>query len=582
MLLSVFAAGVAVLLQSVPVQTVASSRPRATTPDSLRALRTARRAQETFEFVRRNNLPREVGVGSHHCDVRVGRWCVWNDESNDREPPPEAPRIKEARAKLLGLLDTLGTRFPGDEWIAAQRVRYLIEAKRYGDAVRVADRCSANGSRYLCRAYAGVALHDSGAVAAADSTFEIALAAMPESVRCEWNDISTLLDDEIGKRYERADCAARRRIETSFWRLTTPLFLRDHDFHNEYLARVARTEMQRDSRTPMGSSAEDAYRETALRYGYDTWYVRDEPPPGSMGEIPVAGYRAGGSGFNFVPAYETFITPATLRPDDWDLRLRTARALYGPTYARHFKPLARSQISLFRRGDSALVVAAYDVSDDTTLSRHPLEVGLYALRVDSATVGEPVGTSATAAGSRGIVMATAPWTPMVVSLELLDSTAKTAARTRFGIRPPASEGRVGISDLVMFGPKSADSLPHRLEDALALSLHSDHVGRDRLLGLFWETYGVRANGENVAVSISIERVREGWMRRTAERLRLATPFSPMKLQWTEVPDHRDGIASRSVTLNLAALQPGRYEITLTVTSTDSPPVVAKREVTLDR
>jgi hypothetical protein len=134
----------------------------------------------------------------------------------------------------------------------------------------------------------------------------------------------------------------------------------------------------------------------------------------------------------------------------------------------------------------------------------------------------------------------------------------------------------------MFGPKSADSLPHRLEDALELSLHSDHVGQDRLLGLFWETYGVRAGGENIAVSISIDRIREGLMRRTAERLHLATPFSPMKLQWSEVPDARSGIVSRAVTLNLSALQPGRYEITLTVTAVDSPPVIARREVTLDR
>jgi hypothetical protein len=158
---------------------------------------------------------------------------------------------------------------------------------------------------------------------------------------------------------------------------------------------------------------------------------------------------------------------------------------------------------------------------------------------------------------------------------------RSAARARVGLRPPTN-GRVGISDLVMFGPKSSDSLPHRLEDALSLSLHSDHFSRNELLGLFWETYGVHAEGERFAVSISIERIKEGFMRRTAQKLHLATPFSPMKLNWTERPDQADGIASRSVSLNLSQLEPGRYEIVLTVTPPDGLPLVARREITLDR
>src|SRR5689334_18472485 len=100
--------------QNAPMQTVVPVRrdepmPRvqSSAPDSLRALKTARRAQDAFEFVRKQNLPYEFGVSGHNCDVRVGRWCVWNDESNDRQPPPESPRIIEARKKLLAVLDTL-------------------------------------------------------------------------------------------------------------------------------------------------------------------------------------------------------------------------------------------------------------------------------------------------------------------------------------------------------------------------------------------------------------------------------------------------------------------------------------------
>ena len=579
---------IAALAQNAPSQGLASVRresgvARPPVPDSLRALKSAHRAQEAFEFIRKVNLPREFGVGSHHCDVRVGRWCVWNDETNDREPPPESPRITRERAKLLALLDSLGSRFPGDEWIASQQVRYLIESKRYGDAVHVAERCAASGSRYLCRALTGLALHDSGAVAAADTAFSAALAAMPDSTRCEWTDISLLLDDDIADRYAHADCAGKARIADVFFRLTTPLYLRDGDFRNEFLARVTRTAMQRDSRTPMGSSTEDAFRETAVRYGYDTWFVRDDPPAGSMGDIPVAGYREGGSGFNFVPATDVFASPAALRLDDWDLRQRTARTLYAPAYAHRFKTLSRSQISLFRRGDSALVVAAYDVSGDTLFAAQPLEGGLFAVPlIDSVRLGDARGTITPNAQTRGVMTTEALWGPMVVSIELLDPRTKSATRARVGLRPPSSHGRVGVSDLVLFAPRSADSLPHKLEDALSLALHSDHVGGDKTIGLFWETYGVRSGGEHFAISIGIERIREGWMRKTAERLHLATPFSPMTLQWTEMPDPGNGVASRSVTLNLSQLEPGRYEITLTVSPSDGLPVIAKRQISIDK
>ena len=585
MLITLLVAGFTGLSQSGPPQTVAAAGRDdgvgwrvASAPDSLRALRSARRAQETFEFVRRGYLPREPGVVNHRCDVRIGRWCIWNDESNDRLPPPEAPRIKQARDQLLATLDSIGTLYPGDEWVAAQEVRYLIEAKRYADAARAADRCTASGSPYRCRMFAAVAYHDSGAVVAADSAFSAALAAMPDSVRCKWTDISVLLDDDIGDRYDHADCAGRQRIATAFWRLTTPLYLRDHDFRSEFLARETHTEMQRDAQSPMGSN-DDAFRETGLRYGYDTWFVRDDPPPGSMGETPVAGYREGGSGYNFVPDWSVFRSPADLRADDWDLKARTARTLYGPAYARHIESFS-PQIALFRRGDSALIVATYDLRGDTLLGGTGLEAGLFALPVDSMAVGEPLGKVETDARISGVLMTKAPWGPAVVGLELLDTKKKAAARARIGLRPPPSEGRIGISDLVMFCPQSPDSLPHALEDALSRTSCSYERQRNTLLGLYWETYGVRAEGESFAVAITVERIKEGLMRRAAERLHLATPFSPMKLQWMEVPDRGNGIASRSVTLDFSKLEPGHYEITLQVSPPDGLPLISKRDFTL--
>lgn len=588
MLIPLLTAAFAALFQAAPSQTVAvapggvSTRVQQLAPDSLRALRTARRAQDNFEFIRRQYLPHEYGIGSHACDVRIGRWCIWNEGSGARKAPPEAPRIIEARARLLVLLDSVGSQFPGDEWIAAQQIRYMIEAKRFADAIRVADRCTESGSPYRCRAFAGVAFHDSGAVYAADSAFSRALAAMPDSIRCRWTDISPLIDDDLADRYDHADCALRRAIEAEFWSITTPLYLRESDFHDEFLSRVVRTVMEENSRTPLGSPKEDAFREMALRYGDDTWFSREDAPPGSMAEPVVSGHSENGDGFNFVPRYGVFTSPASLSADDWDLQLRSARTNYAPKYAQHFRPLERRQIALFRRGDSALVVAAYDASADTLFLHDTLEAGLFTLAVNGTHIGEPRGVVKVLASPREVLTATAAWSPMLVSLELLDDSTRSAARLRYGLTPPLAVGRVSISDLLMFRPPSGDATTGTLTDVLPLMLHDLHVSAKEPLGVFWETYGVRAEGENIAVALSIERIKEGWARRAAERLHLATPFSPMHVRWQEIPNQADHVASRSMTLDLSKLDPGRYEISLTLSPRGEPAVVAKREIVIER
>src|SRR5207245_11797888 len=54
-------------------------------PDSLTTLRAARRAQATFEAIRRQHLPYGSGHAGGPCDLRIGRFCYWYD--GDRKPP---------------------------------------------------------------------------------------------------------------------------------------------------------------------------------------------------------------------------------------------------------------------------------------------------------------------------------------------------------------------------------------------------------------------------------------------------------------------------------------------------------------
>jgi hypothetical protein len=169
---------------------------------------------------------------------------------------------------------------------------------------------------------------------------------------------------------------------------------------------------------------------------------------------------------------------------------------------------------------------------------------------------------------------------MVVSVELFNRGTKSAARARYGVRMPSSAGRIAVSDLLLYAPR--DSAQRRLADVIPLALATNRVQAREPLGLFWETYGLRAEGEVLAVSITIERVGDPWFRKAAERLHLASRSYPLRVQWQEVPDRGDGVASRAVSLDLSRLAAGRYRIRLSSTPRGEAPVLATREVVVER
>ncbi|PYP13240.1 MAG: hypothetical protein DMD56_01265, partial [Gemmatimonadetes bacterium] len=84
--------------------------------DSLAMLASARRARDSFEATRRTNLPeRPSGSNGGRYEV-IGRIRYWYDGGDDQDSaPPEPPRIRQARARLLAALDEAGAALPGDE-----------------------------------------------------------------------------------------------------------------------------------------------------------------------------------------------------------------------------------------------------------------------------------------------------------------------------------------------------------------------------------------------------------------------------------------------------------------------------------
>ncbi|HVG46423.1 MAG TPA: hypothetical protein VM890_16885, partial [Longimicrobium sp.] len=116
--------------QQANARMASASTVRAARPDSALVLRGARAAQASFERTRYRNLPwTESRGGGGSCDERIGRFCIYHDDTEtDWTPPPEPEAVKRARAALVAALDRAAAATPGDAWIAGQRVRYLVQS----------------------------------------------------------------------------------------------------------------------------------------------------------------------------------------------------------------------------------------------------------------------------------------------------------------------------------------------------------------------------------------------------------------------------------------------------------------------
>jgi hypothetical protein len=117
-----------------------------------------------------------------------------------------------------------------------------------------------------------------------------------------------------------------------------------------------------------------------------------------------------------------------------------------------------------------------------------------------------------------------------------------------------------------------------LESIRDSSLATSIIPPSRAVGVYWETYGLRAQGEAVHFSLSVEQVGVSWMRRAAERLRLADPTSGLRIQWEEVPKQQGGVAGRGVRLDLSRLRGGRYTMRLTIAADGEAPTTVVREI----
>jgi len=563
----------ATLLQvPAPARPAGQGGPRSGSPDSARLLGDAHGAQRSFESFRRLRLPVQER-GSGPCDVRVGRYCYWRGDDDAEQPPAEDGRIRERRDELIRTLTEAARVAPGDRWTSGQLVRYMVEAGRADDARTYASHDCAAPVEW-CAALTGYAAHAARAYAAADSAFDRALNAMEPGERCHWLDIADLLDGESSKRYEQMDCAARERFFRRAARLGAPLYsVSTTDLFTEHLSRVTRARMAEQSSSPDGVSWGDDVKELMTRYGWPRWYSRSLPPVGSQLEPSITGHDAG-MPYDFFPRLHAIEHSGHTADDDWKLDDARATTGYAPAYARTVHDLP-SQIATFRRGDSVLVVAAWDARRDTTLLGRGLTATLSVVGDSGPAARTPRTLPSGERGSltKGSISTISVIDSGIVSLELVAAEERRAARRRLGI-PARTPGGIALSDVLLYAG-SVDSVS-MLEQA-ADSMLAGTTLTTRVVGAYWEVYGLSPSSGTVKFSLSVEPFDISWTRRIAQRVGLTDPATGLRLQWEDAPRTLNGILARGVRVDLSRLRSGKYRLTLTATTHDGS-ATSSREI----
>jgi hypothetical protein len=559
--------------QTTAVASVASAATQSTNvrpPDSATVLAAARGAQARFERVRRRFLSYKLGASGTRCDETIGRYCYWDDDDTSetarRTPPPaESPRIGEARLALIASLDSATARLRGDDWLAGQHVRYLIEAGSLDAATARMRACVA--TPWWCSALVGLVHHAAWRYPEADSAFAAALASMPETDRCAWTDLAVLLADSLRDRYERIPCADRAGANDRVWWLADPLHHRaGNDRRTEHYARLTMDRIARGSASGYGVIWRDDLGELLRRFGWPSYFTQSLPPPGRTEPPGISAYHSSPS-YHFLSDGDAGRPLREMSADQWTLRPLGARERYAPPYAT-FATLSQ-QTSVFRRGDSVVVVSAYDASGDSLMPRGPV---IAALTVAAGPDSPPVQTVRVDSALKGAVMIVAPDTPLLASIEIVGGDRIRRARLPVGLAD--STRRIRISDVGFFA--ATDSLPSSLEAFMSVASATATARRGDKLGLFWELYGLRESDDDLTLRVQVTREGRSWLRRAGERVGLIGRQGGAGFGWRENGGGSE-IAPRSIVVDLSGLDPGRYRIEVgLIRGTDSPVTASRR------
>lgn len=589
---------------SGPTPVARSSVPASDSSDLVKA---AHERQKGFEQYRESRIPveREDGV-RHGCDQHIGMMCIWFGGDEETDFPPESPQVEMARREFIGWLLSAHRKIR-DPWITGQLVYYLAEVPDYPNAEKIARECNLTDA-WWCNALLGYVLHLEGKYVEAGKAFEAAVAVLPKDQRERWLTPRYILDNDEKKDFDSGKSADRQREWDLFWKLSDPLYLvPGNDRLTEHFARWVVAENSRDAANPQALYWDDDFEAALIRYGRIIGWSRTFDPQRAMrqglsgGKVRVVdtrqvlGHHPPGSRGYLFP--EQFLrSPSDIPPESWITAPRQAWTWYAPPYAPNFRGLD-SQVGRFRRGDSMLVVGAYEpettpptpavaaaasAGPDSTPPpppepsvEAPVLAGLFLVPVDGGDPADVRGTE-----PDGAFTLKAKPGKYVSSLEVLDQGQKRAWRARQGVRQdPLVPGLVAVSDLMIMS-KGAP-FPTSLDDAIPNVRRSVRIQRGEKFTVVWEVYGLDVK-DPARITLGFTKGRPGFLARVGQFLGVLKPDRPVEVTFSDANPQAEQTLFRAVDLELPAdLEPGPYTLHLRLDLPGREPSITSRPIVVE-
>ncbi|MEZ4415559.1 MAG: hypothetical protein R3E10_07370 [Gemmatimonadota bacterium] len=583
----------------------------------------AHQAQIEFESFRESRIPPEVRGGGGFCDEMVGRLCLRH--GGDESPlDDEPPAVTLQRNQLLSILFGAYRAAP-DAWLLGQIVFYLGETQAWQRAALLTDDCEIP-EVWWCGALKGVVLQGMGSTVESLATFERALTQMPADTAAWFRSTRFLLDEDARKALD-GDEAGRATFEQTFWLLADPLFLEPgNDRLAEHYARKAVVLIRRNAANPFGLDWEEDLEELTTRYGPEVGWERGRGlVPGQQGLAADDRYVIGRhhpKSAQYVPPGRYLEHPTEIPADEWTIEQRKPRTGYAPRYAPDIDPLY-SQVARFRRGDSLLVVAAWQPGEDAQPApvaqaprrgppargqRAPapspfersdpfrsdgqdgaaaatdsspaglaragelsVQTGFFVLRPDGEPELELRGSSAV-----GALTAEVPNGEYILGMEVLSPGTRYAWRARQGLSQISIlPDLAAASDLLVLDGEGG--LPGSVAEAAARALPGVRVRSGQRITLAWEVYNLRP-GDRAQVTVGVTQGRPSLLRRAGEFLRILEPDVPLVVSFEDAGPDELGTIFRTVALSLPELEPGDYTLHVEITLIGRAPMVLSRRV----
>ena len=570
-------------------------------PDSSELSKQARNAQASFERLRRRRMRvtrRYVGAS---CDERIGRICLTHGGDDDWTPVPDPPELLMARHVLLERLADVAQGIPGDGWVLGQRVYYLAEGNRWGEAAELASRCAWDGD-WWCRALLGFSYHGMGKYGAALEAFESALVSMPAEQADRWRDPSLVLDSSAEDYVDHQPDSLRATAWSQVWLLADPLYVvAGNDRLTEHYSRWVMSAIKKEARNPWAMSWGRDLEELTIRYGWERSWERIPPNAGSFqGGGGTVGHQSKDA-LEVVPPGFVLKEPAAVEPGQWIPEKDKPRSSHAPVYAPDLLE-GRGQLAVFSRGETFVLVGATalpdepsDERDDLSIelepppgpddmipwavperSEAPPQIGLFLIADDGmAAEARVMGRS------QGSMSLQAPAGDYLLSLEAWSAEFGRAGRIRHGLSvdtiPP---DLATLSDLVLLEPR--EHLPEDLAHAVPLVRPTTELTAGERVAVGWELFGLGWEAEQVGYELSLYREGRGFFRRIGRLVGLGGGAQPLRIRWSEPGPYEPGPHFRALNVDLPDVEEGDYVLRLELSLRGREPVSVTRAVRVTR